>query len=255
MRRFLTGILALASISVFAQTTTDRAIRISATTTTNPASITLNWETTDTTTSNYYIYKKTKNAINWSSTPIQVSPSTTSYTDNSVSVGTGVEYYILKPGGPVPRGYIYAGIEEPPIHNRGAILLLVDATYTSSCASEISTLMEDLRGDGWEVLRKDFSRTTKAQDIKNYIVTTFQQTNNLTALYILGHIAVPHSGNINPDAHTNHVGGWSADTYYGDIDGTWTDNSVSNNSSANSKNHNIPGDGNFDQSAIPSQAT
>ncbi|MCB0699542.1 MAG: T9SS type A sorting domain-containing protein [Chitinophagales bacterium] len=252
MNRFLTLICLLCGTAALAQTTTDRAIRISASVTGNPASITLNWETTSSGTGSYSIYTKTKGSTMWSSVPISLPASANSYKDNNVTVGTGVEYYIYKADGTSPRGYIYAGIEEPPIHNRGAILLLVDSTFTDSCKTEIAALMTDLRGDGWQVLRGDFSRNTKVADIKSYIVSTSQQTSGLNALYILGHIAVPHSGNINPDAHTNHVGGWSADTYYGELDGSWSDNAINNTTSANSKNHNVPGDGNFDQSLIPS---
>ena len=63
---------------------------------------------------------------------------------------------------------------------------------------------------------------------------------------------MPYSGNIAPDGHPDHVGAWPADGYYGDMDGVWTDTSVSNTVASRNNNDNIPGDGKFDQSYLPS---
>ena len=42
-----------------------------------------------------------------------------------------------------------------------------------------------------------------------------------------GHVPVPYSGDIVPDGHMpDHVGAWPCDGFYGDMDGTWTDNAV-----------------------------
>ncbi len=252
MRKLLLLTCFLLTVGATAQTT-DKAIRISATVDKNAPSITLNWETSDNNNSPIYIYRKASGAASWGTAITQLASTATTYTDNSISTGTSYEYRIHKSSTNNPIGYINAGIEVPAIHERGAILVLVDSTFIDSCKNEITNLLEDLRGDGWEVIRRDVSRNSTAQQVKAMIVSTAQSNSNLNALYLLGHIAVPHSGNIVPDGHTNnHVGAWSADTYYGDIDGTWTDNSVSNTSSANSKNHNIPNDGNLDQSVIPS---
>ncbi|MEM9930975.1 MAG: T9SS type A sorting domain-containing protein, partial [Bacteroidota bacterium] len=57
---------------------------------------------------------------------------------------------------------------------------------------------------------------------------------------------------INPDGHDNHVGAWSADVYYGDMDGNWTDATINNTTASQARNHNVPGDGKFDQSTVPS---
>jgi hypothetical protein len=84
------------------------------------------------------------------------------------------------------------------------------------------------------------------------IVNAYQAHPNTNAVFLLGHIPVPYSGELNPDAHSNHKGAWPADLYYGDMDGAWTDAIVSNVSAARTANHNIPGDGKFDQTAIPS---
>ena len=89
--------------------------------------------------------------------------------------------------------------------------------------------------------------------VKSLIVNVYDETPDLKMLYLLGHIPVPYSGSIYPDGHVeNHWGAWAADVFYGDVDGEWTDESVTNTTAQFSYNHNVPGDGKFDQSAIPS---
>src|SRR5438093_1179958 len=76
---------------------------------------------------------------------------------------------------------------------------------------------------------------------------------NVRALFLFGHVPVPYSGNIIPDGHyPDHQGAWPADAYYGDIDGHWTDLKVSSVIASDARNRNVPGDGKFDQSEIPS---
>jgi len=70
----------------------------------------------------------------------------------------------------------------------------------------------------------------------------------------MGNIIVPHSGNVQPDGHSNHRGAWPADVYYGDMDGVWTDETVNNTASIQYPHvFNVPGDGNFDQDVIPGE--
>ncbi|MFK7933942.1 MAG: T9SS type A sorting domain-containing protein, partial [Saprospiraceae bacterium] len=92
-------------------------------------------------------------------------------------------------------------------------------------------------------------------NVKNLIRTINSQTDDLTAVMLLGHIPVPYSGNFYADGHSeNHWGAWAADVFYADLDGTWTDNEVANLSAAFPRNHNNPNDGKYDQSALPSSA-
>ena len=51
--------------------------------------------------------------------------------------------------------------------------------------------------------------------------------------------------------HSNHVGAWPADVFYGDMAGAWTDSSVSDSGASDPRNRNVPGDGKFDQSRLP----
>ena len=59
-----------------------------------------------------------------------------------------------------------------------------------------------------------------------------------------------YSGEIVPDGHTNnHLGAWSADVYYAEMNEIWTDEFV-NRTGQPARTTNVPGDGKFDQSVI-----
>lgn len=251
MRYTLLFLLLISTSFAYSQTTLDYVIKIEAEVKSNPAEIKLTWETPPAS-GTFQIFRKIKGSTSWGNLLVQLNNNITTYTDKTVSVGKHYEYLIYRDGGTQPYGYISAAIEEPAIHNRGTMILLVDNTFSTTCSAEITTLMKDLSADGWEVIRKDFPRSETVANVKSYITSTAKTYPKLQAIYILGHIAVPHSGQLNPDGHTDHIGAWSADVYYGDLDGTWTDNTINDNSSSNSKNHNTPGDGKFDQSTIPS---
>ena len=89
-------------------------------------------------------------------------------------------------------------------------------------------MQQDLVGDGWTVLRLDVSRTDTAPHVKALIKSEYNaDPANIKAVFLFGHVPVPYSGDIVPDGHIpNHQGAWPADGYYGDMNGTWTDNSV-----------------------------
>jgi hypothetical protein len=119
---------------------------------------------------------------------------------------------------------------------------------------ELTRLQQDLVGDGWTVLRHDVARNDSVPNIKAIIKTDYTaDPANVKAVFLFGHVPVPYSGNICPDEHSpDHKGAWPADVYYGDVNGAWTDSSVNTTSAADSRNWNVPGDGKFDQSNIPS---
>jgi hypothetical protein len=71
-------------------------------------------------------------------------------------------------------------------------------------------------------------------------------------IFLVGRVPVPYSGDLNPDGHSNHKGAWPADVYYSDAtNNRWSDFSVNNQSASREENKNVPGDGKFDQSRIP----
>lgn len=236
-----------------AQSTKDYAVQITATTQVSPPSITLRWKKIPYGTPVYSIFKKTKTATAWGTAIASISTGDTTYTDNSVIVDSAYEYMVYTTGTTLlvtPTGYIYAAIKAPAIHNRGALVLLVDSTFTDSCAADLSNLMRDINGDGWQVIRHDLSRTLKDTAIKTIIKNDYTNIPNVKAVLILGHLAVPYSGDLNPDAHPDHKGAWPADVYYGSMTGTWVDATVNNIVSSNPLNRNIPGDGKWDNDNV-----
>ena len=95
------------------------------------------------------------------------------------------------------------------------------------------------------------NRRDKVLDIKNSIIDLKNQYPDLEAVFLLGHVPVPYSGNV-MSAHTDHRGAYPADLYYGELDGEWTDQTVYNKSAIRMANFNSPGDGKFDQTYLPS---
>ena len=238
---------------VFGQATTDYTVQTWAEVEDSPSTITINWLAVIGA-EQYVIYRKEKVETSWGSALATLDNTVTSYEDSNIEIGVSYEYKIEKTGNVTGYGYINSGIDLAPVHHRGNILLLVDSSFISSLSVEITQLIEDLTGDGWSVFREDVNREGTVAEIKQIVLDRFEETtNNLQAIFCLGHVPVPYSGNYAPDGHTNnHEGAWPSDTYYGEIDGNWTDFSANNITASQERTHNVPDDGKFDQTFLPS---
>ncbi len=252
----------LAAIALFTISSTravdprSYAVELKASVQAAPPQITLTW-TPDTNATGYSIYRKAPTAGNW--IPVtSVSAATLTWTDVAVANGGSYEYAVVKTtsAGYSGTGYLLAGINVPVVESRGKIILIVDNSFSTSLASELSRLQQDLIGDGWAVIRHDFSRTDSVVSVKNLIKADYNaDPTNVKSVFLFGHVPVPYSGDNNPppDGHLDHQGAWPADTYYGDMHGNWTDTTVSNTSGIDrAELHNVPGDGKFDQTSLPS---
>ncbi|MBL7964183.1 MAG: T9SS type A sorting domain-containing protein [Flavobacteriales bacterium] len=244
----------LFAVQAFGQTSSQAAaVQLSATVQSSPAGITLSWNALSGTTS-ITIHRKLVSATSWGVAIATPAATATTYQDNAVTVGTAYEYRVVRvAAGVTGQGYICSGIQVPLADFRGKIVLVVDNTFTSALANELTQLTNDLRSDGWVVLRSDVSRTASVTSVRNTIMSHYNaDPANVKAVFLVGHVPVPYSGNIAPDGHSEHQGAWPCDGYYGEMNGTWTDNTVNNNTSQRVENRNIPGDGRFDQSSFPS---
>ncbi len=253
LRILVLAVTAFCATLLQAQSSSERAaVRITATVQ-STSSITLSWAPIASTTS-LTIYRKTKTATAWGTAVATPAATATTWTDNSLSAGVSYEYKIVRiSAGVTGTGYIHAGIQVPVVEYRGKMILLVDNTLSASLSTEITQLISDLRADGWGVLRSDVSRTASVTSVKSIIQGHYNaDPTNVKALYILGHVPVPYSGNITPDGHEDTRGARPTDAYYADMNGTWTDNSVNNTMTTQQRTWNIPGDGKFDQSDLPS---
>jgi len=255
MKKLFTSIalLLLFPLITISQTSLDCAVRITASVQVSPPQITLSWPT-NTTTTQYTIYRKLKTATSWGTALATLNGSVTSYVDNTINTATSYEYKIQRTGSSYTGyGYINSGIEIPAIEDRGKLILMVDSAFTTTLSTEIARLETDLEGDGWTVIRHDVLRTGSVPHVKSIIVNDYNNDPADTkALFILGHVPVPYSGNINPDGHPDHLGAWPTDTYYADVNGAWTDNAITSTTASPARTQNVPGDGKFDQSVIPS---
>ena len=253
---FLLLIALFAGTFVNAQVARDTTIEVSATVQDSPPQITLNWLAASYPVSLQKLFRKATGAPAWTDIAT-LSTSATTYVDSTVAVGVSYEYFVFRissttdPGS--ASGYVNAGIRVPLVPARGRVILLVDNTMAAPLATELARFSEDLIGDGWTVVRQDVPRSGTVAATKTVIQTLYNtDPTNTRSLILFGHIPVPYSGDLNPDGHPEHRGAWAADVYYGEMNGTWTDSTVNNPSGSRTETQNIPGDGKFDQSGLPS---
>jgi len=134
-----------------------------------------------------------------------------------------------------------------------SVLVLVDSEMFAGLNNELSQLTEDFIRAGFFPKIIPVPNDISAEAIKNMINDEYNLLNDLSYVYLVGHVPVPYSGDMYPDTHSDtHKGAWAADMYYADIDGNFTDTLVNETSAFFERTHNIPGDGKFDQSLIPS---
>ncbi|HRH39827.1 MAG TPA: hypothetical protein PK760_15865, partial [Flavobacteriales bacterium] len=218
----------------------------------SPARITLDWPAF-TGATGYTIHRKTHTGTSWGSSIGTTNGSTNTFQDNTVSANTLYEYRVTRTSSSgTGYGYILSGIEVAATEYNGKIVLLVDNNVANGLTAQLTQLQNDLRADGWVVLRHDVATGTSVPAVRALVVADYNaDPTNVKAVYIIGHVPVPHSGNIAPDGHTDqHQGAWPCDGYYGEVNGTWTDNTV-NNITGWPWVRNIPGDGKFDQDSPP----
>ena len=237
-----------------AQTPRNLALEMSADVQVSPPAITLSWPQARGATG-YYIYRKDKAASEWGIALAHLQATETQFVDTNVVVGQGYEYGLEEVGGSVAAGFIYSGIQLPVVEQRGKILLLVESSQATNLTAELTRLKYDLIGDGWQVMRHDISPSLPVPAVRAIIQADYQaDPGNLRSVFIIGHIAVPYSGNMYPDGHLEHQGAWPADSIYADMHGRYTDAYVRVTSGTDPRQRNIPGDGKYDQSVLPGDA-
>jgi hypothetical protein len=231
----------------------DRCVLLTAEVRKSPAQIELRWPA-DPKASGYAVHRKAPSAPAWGDERASLDAKATAYVDAEVEVGVAYEYKVVKSGqaGDKPfkgTGYLLAGIELPLNDRRGKLLLIVDSTHADPLAEPLRRLERDLVGDGWTVIRRDVAPTATPVEVKAMI----RDCPGIKTVFLFGHVPVPYSGDFRPDGHPDHQGAWPADAYYGDLDGEWTDAKVDSNKGSRAETKNVPGDGKFDPSILPSE--
>jgi len=240
------------SLRLSSQPQYDKSVLLNATVNESAPNITLTWNKYPGAL-NYFIYRKAKNANSWGTAKLNITNGDTSYVDNSITVGSNYEYRVLRTGSVAGNGYLHSGIKHRPALNRGKIIVLVDSTLLPDLDAELNIYLNDLKSEGWIPLFEPISPLMKVAEVKQIIVDLFNDDPNaVKSIFLLGHIPVPYSGNLNPDGHPDHQGAWPSDAFYADINGIWTDNSINSTVASDPRNHNLPNDGKYDQTQNPS---
>jgi len=239
-----------------AQTPKDATVPVTATVTTNPVSITLEWANPSAST--LLIQRRTKGQTGsqWIQLLNEANSTQTSLTDNNVELGKTYEYYVRRTTTLNAHGYAHVAIEAPVTDSRGKLILFVDADIVTPLASELERLKNDLAGDGWEIIQHISDASATVQSVKNQILADYSaDPAKVKSVFLLGKIPVPYSGNAAWDGHfPDHSGAWPCDVFYGELNGTWTDATVNNTVPDRAANDNVPGDGKFDQNTMPTTA-
>lgn len=227
--------------------------------------VTLSWPKDENFEGFYYIYENRSKFKQDYQYLGNTASSSTDWTDNTYTNGQRKEYLIEKKNTSnktLSYDFITVGNEVERYGLSGSILILVDDTHFEGLETELGILVNDLKGENWEVAIQPVSRNMTPTEVKDLIKATNETSKfMLTTLYLIGHVPVPYSGHFStngewypPDGHTegsgNHTGAWPADLYYADLDGVWTDATVNYEASAQERNNNRPGDGKFDQTRL-----
>jgi hypothetical protein len=228
------------------------AVQLTATIQESPPKITFNWPG-DPDTQGYQVSRRTLDG-GWQQLG-SLNGGASSFEDSNIQVGQVYEYQVIKQWADVYHGYGYirAGIKAPLMDLHGKVILIVENSVASSLGGELAQLRRDLVNEGWQVIQHNVSSGDSPNSVRQLIQSDYNaDSSSVKAVLLLGHVAVPYSGNIVPDGHPNHQGAWPADVYYGDVNGNWTDSSVNTVIAERESHWNTPGDGKFDQNEPPS---
>ena len=155
-------------------------------------------------------------------------------------------------------GYISVGIEYQQKQIFDKILLLVDEFIYGQLESEINAFKKDLIADRWDVLIKTVPREEnfdfeKVSQTKELVLNVYETNPDLRTILVLGRVPIPFSGFYTPDGHApDNRGAWPCDSYYADVDGIWSDDTISAFVPNFEWHTNTKGDGKFDNNFIPS---
>ena len=226
-RRFLAHLLlCLAAFSILTGRAADNtfvyAVQITVTVSEAPPQILLQWRTDPYGASSYEVYRKPKTGGSWGNPIASLPGNSIQFTDYNVSLGEVYEYQVLKNGvlGYLASGYVLAGIQAPFIENRGRVLLVVATNKVAALEAEVQTLELDLAGDGWSVTRLNVSENSSPESVRSMLQTEYaRDPGNTTCVFLLGHVPVLQSGNLDYDGHLSRP--MPADSFYGDLDSYW----------------------------------
>lgn len=240
--------------ALFAQTPLETTVPLQISAGLNPPAVFLQWATPQP--ADILLRRRVKGAAGNTWTTL-VSASETllnGYFDNGLDGNEVYEYALeRKTGNITASGYGFANFFTPVVDNRGKLLVFIDSTTADALGADLITFKNDIRGEGWHTIPFKTGPSTTVQWIKNQIVAAYNaDPTGVKAVLLMGNIPVPYSGSTAWDDQNDHVGAWPCDAFFGDVDGTWTDQTVNLPNTPRLANRNVPNDGKFDQNILPS---
>ena len=187
----------------------------------NPSTITLRWATVmGRAVTGVTIDRKPLASTNWGAAIANPSPMASEWTDATAVAGTLYEYRVrlTTPLG-TAHGYVVSGIRAVIDGYQGRIAIVVDASLQPMLAGELSTLQDDLYGDGWIPVVLPVARNATPGSVRTSLIALSGMSPDLRAVYLLGHVPVAYAGNNDPDGHASRL--MSADGYYGELNSMW----------------------------------
>ena len=254
-KQLLLFFLSLSPFCFFTQSLSyDNAVLSEASVNENDTVITIKWQSY-LGASQYNLYRKLYGNTSWGAPIANLGPLDLFYEDSNIIANQLYEYRIMRVGSTgTAYGYLVSGINTQIPYNKGEMILIIDDYFLPDLQNEISELILDIEADGWFVQQQLVNRNNSVSQVKSLIQGIYNNDPVATnGLFLLGHVPVPYSGDINPDGHPDHLGAWPADVYYADMNGTWNDVSVNDALASDPRQHNVPGDGKFDESVLPSE--
>lgn len=246
--------LILLQVSAFGQNSFNYAVQLGRLGNTLPVKIYFN---ADSLATNYQIFRKNLQQNNWGNAITNKVGTDTVYTD--VNANNGIyEYMVIKQmaNGKIGRGYLLVNTQNQLVKYAHRALFVIDENYKKPLQTALLTTIADWVADGWYVDTLYCNRIQSVTSIKNSISVWYNlhKTDSIKpdALYLIGRVPVPYSGDIFPDGHRpDHRGAWPADVYYGVMnESIWTDQDIVSDSATEERNRNIIGDGKFDLNFI-----
>jgi hypothetical protein len=175
-----------------------------------------------------------------------------------------VERYDSANGNGRCTGFVRASLDATMPSLPGRVLRLVDSTMAIPLAEQLVVHQRDLENEGFVVQTTIVPRHEQfsgagVQKVRSIIEDEFFNDSlphyPLRYVVLIGRVAVPYSGDIAPDGHPDHRGAWPCDGIYGDVQGSYTDNTVTIPNNSRPANRNVPNDGKFDQSTFSQSPT
>jgi hypothetical protein len=217
--------------------------------------ITISWNK-DTSCNGYLIYRKQSHENSFGTFIGSADSARTSVTDSNVSPGIHYEYQIIRQYADFDGwGYISAGYDIIESDHKGRLIILADSKSEFLLRAELEQYRRELIADGWQaelirVPRRESFSPKAVQNIRG-LIREENKKSPLRAVILFGRVPVAYAGDYAIDGHSEHYGAWPADPYYADLDGIWTDTAAKRSTAERYQNWNMPGDGKYDQTYIP----